>query len=86
MRILLTGGAGYLGSHTAVGLLARGHTVTVLDDLSNSSREAVRRVEEIAGRPVELHVADLTDPLATRAVFAAAPVDAVIHFAGLKAV
>ena len=86
MRILLTGGAGFIGSHTCVELLNRGHDVVVIDDLSNSSRESLRRVEEITKRRVSLYVADLTDLEAAREVFAAHDFDAVIHFAGLKAV
>ncbi|MCB0997486.1 MAG: UDP-glucose 4-epimerase GalE [Acidimicrobiales bacterium] len=84
--ILVTGGAGYIGSHTCVELLAAGHDVVVVDDLCNSSAEAVRRVGELAGRPVDFHRVDVSDRAALDAVFAAAPVDSVIHFAGLKAV
>lgn len=65
MRVLLTGGAGYIGSHTALVLLEQGHQVVVLDDLSNSSREAVRRVEALTGQPIEFVHADLTEPEAT---------------------
>ena len=86
MRILLNGGAGYIGSHTCVELLSRGHTVVVLDNFSNSSRESLRRVNEISGRAVELHVGDLTDADFVRTVFNATEIDAVVHFAGLKAV
>lgn len=86
MRVLLTGGAGYIGSHTALVLLERGHEVTVLDDFSNSSPEAVRRVEELTGRTVRVIDADLADRVAAEAAFAGLEVDAVVHFAGLKAV
>ncbi|OMH23379.1 UDP-glucose 4-epimerase GalE [Tersicoccus phoenicis] len=86
MKILVTGGAGYIGSHTALALLQAGHDVVVLDNLSNSSPESLRRVGELAGRDVELHRADLTDPGALDAVFTGAGIEAVIHFAGLKAV
>lgn len=86
MRVLLTGGAGYIGSHTALVLLERGHEVTVLDDFSNSSPEAVRRVEELTGRAVRVIDADLADRVAAEAAFAGLEVDAVVHFAGLKAV
>ena len=86
MRVLLTGGAGYIGSHTALVLLEQGHEVVVLDDLSNSSRESVRRVEELTGQKVTFVQADLTDPHATRAWLDGIAFDAVIHFAGLKAV
>ncbi len=86
MRVLLTGGAGYIGSHTALVLLERGHEVVVLDDFSNSSREAVRRVEELTGREIPVIEADLADRAAAEAAFAGLEVDAVVHFAGLKAV
>ncbi|MEB4615399.1 UDP-glucose 4-epimerase GalE [Leucobacter sp. M11] len=86
MRVLLTGGAGYIGSHTALELLGRGHQVVVLDDFSNSSPEATRRVGELAGQEVPLVRADLTDPEATRAALEGIDFDAVVHFAGLKAV
>ena len=86
MRILVTGGAGYIGSHTALELLAAGHDVVVVDNLINSREEALRRVMELAGRPLTFHRVDLLDRAALDAVFAAAPIDAVIHFAALKAV
>lgn len=86
MRVLLTGGAGYIGSHTALVLLERGHDVVVLDDFSNSSPEAVRRVEELTGRSIPVIQADLADRVAAEAAFAGLEVDAVVHFAGLKAV
>ncbi|MBC9936584.1 MULTISPECIES: UDP-glucose 4-epimerase GalE [unclassified Leucobacter] len=86
MRVLLTGGAGYIGSHTALVLLERGHDVVVLDDYSNGSPEATRRVAELAGREVTSVRADLVDPIATRAALADIGFDAVVHFAGLKAV
>ncbi len=84
--ILITGGAGYIGSHTCVELLAAGHKVIVVDNLSNSRIEALQRVEKITGRPVPLIVADLTDREALRQIFRTYPIKAVIHFAGLKAV
>ncbi|MFV2196276.1 UDP-glucose 4-epimerase GalE [Nocardiopsis sp. LOL_012] len=86
MRILLTGGAGYIGSHTAVEVLEHGHEAVVLDNLVNSSAEAVRRVEKITGRPVPFVEGDCTDPAVVERVFAEYAVDAVVHFAGLKAV
>lgn len=88
MHILVTGGAGYIGSHTCLELLSLGHQVTVVDNLSNSSMEAVRRVEKLAGRELTFHETDLLDADGLRKVFAGcnAPVDAVIHFAGKKAV
>ncbi len=86
MRILVTGGAGYIGSHTCVELLEAGYDVTVVDSLINSREEAVRRVMEISGRKLRFHQVDLLDKTALAAVFQEAAVDAVIHFAGLKAV
>lgn len=86
MHVLVTGGAGYIGSHTCVELLNAGHAVTVVDNLCNSKEESLHRVQELAGRALTFHPVDLLDRPALEAVFAAAPVDAVIHFAGLKAV
>ncbi len=86
MKILLTGGAGYIGSHTAVELLNANHDVIIVDNLSNSKREAVTRVEEICGKTAVFHQADLRDKAALDAIFTQEKPDAVIHFAGLKAV
>ena len=87
MAILVTGGAGYIGSHTCVELLEAGYEIVVIDNLSNSSEEALRRVEKITGKTVPFVKADLCDAAATRAVFDTYPdINAVIHFAGLKAV
>jgi len=86
MRILVTGGAGYIGSHTCVELLQAGYDVVVVDNLSNSKEEALRRVEEISGKRVEFHKVDLLDEAGLEAVFTRSPVEAVVHFAGLKAV
>ena len=86
MKLLVTGGAGYIGSHTAVELLTKGHDVVVIDNLSNSSIEALRRVEEITGRTIPFYEADVRDQNALDNIFAAGDIDAVIHFAGLKAV
>ena len=86
MRILVTGGAGYIGSHTCVELLKAGYQVVIVDNLSNSKLEAVRRLEAIAGKGVEFHRVDLLDEPALEAVFRRGPVEAVIHFAGFKAV
>lgn len=86
-RVLVTGGAGYIGSHTCIELMSAGHDVVVVDNLCNSKYESLRRVGRIAGRPVEAFVqADVRDRAALRAVFSAHAIDAVIHFAGLKAV
>jgi len=86
MKILVTGGAGYIGSHTCVELLDAGHDVVVVDNLSNSKETAIERVREITGRPLALVKADLRDRPALDALFREYSFDAVIHFAGLKAV
>ena len=86
MRLLVTGGAGYIGSHTVLILLEAGHDIVVVDNLGNSKLESLKRVEEITGKKVEFHQVDVLDAMALDRVFAAGPVDAVIHFAGLKAV
>lgn len=86
MNILVTGGAGYIGSHTCVELLQSGHNVVVLDNLYNSKKEALRRVEQIAGRSVTFVEGDVRDGALLKTVFAEHPIDVVIHFAGLKAV
>lgn len=84
--ILVTGGAGYIGSHTCVELLAAGYEPVIVDNLSNSKTTVVDRIARIAGRRPVFHQADIRDRAALRAVFAAQRIDAVIHFAGLKAV
>ncbi len=86
MKVLVTGGAGYIGSHTCVQLLEAGYDIVVLDNLSNSSEESLNRVRKITGRDFKFYEADLLDCEATDAVFAENDIDAVIHFAGLKAV
>lgn len=86
MKILVTGGAGYIGSHTCVELLTAGHDVIIMDNLSNSKPEAMKRVAEISGRVPIFYEADLLDPAALDRIFTENAIDAVIHFAGLKAV
>lgn len=86
MRILVTGGAGYIGSHTVLLLLEEGHEVHVYDNLSNSSPEALRRVAELTGHDARLHIGDLLDTDRLEEVLDVARPEAVIHFAGLKAV
>lgn len=86
MEILVTGGAGYIGSHTCVELLQAGYGVIVVDNLVNSKEESLRRVQELAGKPLTFRKVDLLDRKALNAVFEGASIDAVIHFAGLKAV
>jgi len=86
MRVLVTGGAGYIGSHTTLELLQAGHEVFVVDDLSNSSAESLQRVAELTGRAPGFRQADVADATALNSVFAEFAPEAVIHFAGLKAV
>jgi UDP-glucose 4-epimerase len=86
MKILLTGGAGYIGSHTAVELILAGHQVTIVDNLANSSAMSVARVEALTQSKVALHKIDLLEVKALDHLFANQPFDAVVHFAGLKAV
>ncbi len=86
MTVLLTGGAGYIGSHSAVELLAAGHEAVIADDLSNASEKAVARVEQISGKSVRFYRIDINDRSALRRVFAENRIDAVMHFAGFKAV
>lgn len=85
-RILVTGGAGYIGSHTVVELLAEGHDLVVIDNFANSKPEALNRVKIISGRSVTFVEADIRDRAAMRSIFGTHRIDAVIHFAGLKAV
>lgn len=85
MKILVCGGAGYIGSHTCVALLERGHDVVVYDNLSNSSRVSIARIQELGGRPVTFVEGDIRDGARLRETLAGG-VDAVIHFAALKAV
>ncbi len=86
MKVLVTGGAGYIGSHTTLCLLDAGHEVTVLDNLANSSEESLRRVEALTGKHVDFRKGDLLDTRSLDELFAEGHFDAVIHFAGLKAV
>jgi len=86
MSVLVTGGAGYIGSHTCIELLEAGYDVVVVDNLCNSSKESLKRVEELTGKPVKFYEVDLLDKAALEQVFAQEKFEAVIHFAGLKAV
>ena len=86
MRILVTGGAGYIGSHTVVELQQSGYDVVVLDNLSNSSEKSLERVAAITGKQVPFYKADILDREALEEIFSGEQIDAVIHFAGLKAV
>ncbi len=86
MTILVTGGAGYIGSHTVVELLSSGYEVVVVDNLCNSSEEALKRVKKIAGKKVQFYKVDIRNQEALQTVFEKEQIDACIHFAGLKAV
>ena len=86
MKTLLTGGAGYIGSHTAVAMIEAGHDVVVVDNYYNSSPEAIRRVEEITGKKIALYEADAADAEVMRKILHDEKPDCIIHFAGLKAV
>lgn len=87
MSVLVSGGAGYIGSHTCIELIQAGHEIIVADNLSNSCEESVRRVEQITGKKIPFIKAELCNPAETEQIFADHPdIDAVIHFAGLKAV
>ncbi len=86
MKILVTGGAGYIGSHTCLELLNQGHEVVVVDNLCNSCEEALNRVKELTGKDLAFYEADILDKEALTRVFDQEKIDAVIHFAGLKAV
>ena len=86
MRVLVSGGAGYIGSHTVIQLTAAGHDVLILDSFANSKPAVVQRLESITGRHLPVHTFDLRDADKTEHLFAHEPVDAVIHFAGHKAV
>ena len=85
-NILVTGGAGFIGSHTLVELLERGYGVVVVDNLCNANEESLRRVEALTGKPVKFYRADIRDRAALERIFSENKFDAVIHFAGLKAV
>ncbi len=86
MKILVTGGAGYIGSHTCIELLNLGYEVVVVDNLCNSSKESLARVSTITGKEVDFYEVDILDREGLAAVFESHKIDAVIHFAGLKAV
>ncbi len=86
MKILVTGGAGYIGSHTCLELLVQGYEVVVVDNLVNSSEESLRRVQELSGKKLVFYQVDLRQKHALEKVFTSHSIDSVIHFAGLKAV
>ena len=86
MAILVTGGAGYIGSHTVVELQNAGYDVVVLDNLSNASEKSLERVSKLTGKPVKFYKADILDRNALNEIFDKEDIDSCIHFAGLKAV
>lgn len=86
MAILVTGGAGFIGSHTCIELVNAGHDIIILDNLYNSKRESIKRVEELCGKHIPFYEADIRDKAALDKIFAENDIDSVIHFAGLKAV
>ena len=86
MKVLVTGGAGYIGSHTTLELLSAGHEVDIVDNLSNSSEESLARVAAITGKSATFHKVDIGDKDELTRVFETKTFDAVIHFAALKAV
>ncbi|MGX5384559.1 SDR family NAD(P)-dependent oxidoreductase, partial [Bacillus thuringiensis serovar darmstadiensis] len=86
MEILVTGGAGYIGSHTCVELLNSGYEIIVVDNLSNSSIEAINRVKEITGKQFKFYKADVLNREALDMIFEENTIEAIIHFAGFKAV
>ena len=85
MKILVAGGAGYIGSHTCVSLLQSGYEVVVVDSLVNSRIECVERIQEITGKSVEFIESDIRDRKSLNAIFSKNEIDAVINFAGYKA-
>lgn len=86
MNILVTGGAGYIGSHTTIALLNQGHGVVIIDNLTNSSRDVISRIEMICEKSVVFYDFNMTDKTRLNEVFVEHKIDAVVHFAGLKAV
>lgn len=86
MSVLVTGGVGYIGSHTCIQLIEKGYDIVVVDNLSNSKLEALKRVEEITGKRIKFYEVDICDQEGLRKVFFENSIDVVIHFAGLKAV
>lgn len=86
MNVLITGGTGYIGSHTAVELLEHGHEVIIVDNLCNSSKEVVKKIEQITSKKCKFYENDIRDEKALEKIFQENKIDAVIHFAGLKAV
>ncbi len=86
MNVLVTGGAGYIGSHTCLELLNKGHDVVVIDNLCNSSPESLNRVQDLTGKSLKFYEGDVRDEALLTRIFAENDIGCVIHFAGLKAV
>ena len=86
MRVLVSGGAGYIGSHTVLQLIAAGHDVLIVDNFANAKPTVVNRLEALSGQHLPVHAFDLRDADKTEHLFAHEQIDAVIHFAGFKAV
>ena len=86
MAILVTGGAGYIGSHTCVEILNAGYEIVIVDNFYNSCPEALNRIKELSGKDFKFYECDIRDKAGLDKVFAENKIDAVIHFAGLKAV
>ena len=86
MNVLVTGGAGYIGSHTCVELLESGYGVVVIDNLCNSNAESLNRVQKLTGKSLKFYEGDVRDEALLRRIFAENEIGCVIHFAGLKAV
>ena len=86
MKVLLTGGAGYIGSHTAVELSKLGHDIVIVDNFSNSKPEVLNRLKKIIGHEIKFYEADVCDKAALDAIFAKEKIEGIVHFAGLKAV
>ena len=86
MAVLVTGGAGYIGSHTCVEMLNHGYEVVVIDNLDNSNKKSLERIEKITGKTLKFYENDVRDKAALRRIFSEQKIEAVIHFAGLKAV
>ena len=85
MNVLVTGGAGYIGSHTCVELLNEGYGVVVIDNLCNSNAKSLERVQTLTGKSLKFYQGDVRDAALLRRIFASHDIDCVIHFAGLKA-
>ena len=86
MKVLVTGGAGYIGSHTCLELLRSGHDISVIDNLDNGNAESLKRVQKLSNRTLEFSLCDVRDSQALDRIFCEFEPNAVIHFAGLKAV